>query len=185
MLFVHIKTIKNLVWPRIIQFEMIEKIYLSCNSPYYHHEIWKYRHCPLLSYFPVVVFLMWLCRHILSVASNTSSESWVFISITAVQCVQIIGYIMAQRSYSISFHMTHYLISIITKTCMKTLNIWNTCPVYHVECVSKSILSIICNAIYVVVFFNLHPFLFWRLCEYLYSKLPSPSNGIYESLAMV
>ena len=50
--------------------------------------------------------------------------------------VQIIGYVMACRSFS--FICTwHHLITMIVQTYLKTLNLQNACQIYFVACVSK------------------------------------------------
>ena len=50
--------------------------------------------------------------------------------------VQIVGYVLACRSCS--FDCTwHHLIIVILQTYLKTLNLWNACQIYFVECVSK------------------------------------------------
>ena len=59
-------------------------------------------------------------------------------------CVQIVGYVLACRSYSFVCTV-HHLIIIIVQTYLKTLNLWNSCQIYVVECVSKikDVLSVI------------------------------------------
>ena len=70
-------------------------------------------------------------------------------------CVQIVGYVMACRSYSFVSTL-HHLIIIIVQTYLQTLNLWNVCQIYFVECVSKieHILLVIHYSIYGVVCFQ-------------------------------
>ena len=50
--------------------------------------------------------------------------------------MQIIGYVLACRSYSFVC-TSHRLIIIIVQTYLWTLNLWNVYHIYFVECVSK------------------------------------------------
>ena len=50
--------------------------------------------------------------------------------------VQIVGYVLACRSYSFVCTL-HHIIIIIVQTYLKTLNLLNACQIYFVECVSK------------------------------------------------
>ena len=54
--------------------------------------------------------------------------------------VQIVGYVLACRSCSFVCTL-HHLIIIIVQTYLKTLNLWNACQIYFVECVRLSIFS--------------------------------------------
>ena len=58
--------------------------------------------------------------------------------------VQIVGYILAWRSYPFVCTL-HHLITIIVQIYLKTLNLYNASHIYFVECVSKikHILSVI------------------------------------------
>ena len=62
--------------------------------------------------------------------------------------VQIVGYVLACRSYSFACTLHH--LTIIVQTYLKTLDLWNVCQIYFVECVSKikHIISIILYTIY-------------------------------------
>ena len=58
--------------------------------------------------------------------------------------VQIVGYVLAWRSYSFICTL-HHLIIIIVQTYLKTLNLWNASQIYFIEYVSqiRHILSVI------------------------------------------
>ena len=101
----------------------------------------KYPPFPLLSYFSVVVCLRCLLHHILSLIAYTNLFSLLLCSLW---WVQIVGCVLACRSYSFVCTV-HHLIIIIEQTYMKTLNLQNACQIYFVECVSKikHILSVI------------------------------------------
>ena len=73
-----------------------------------------------------------------------------------ITCVQIIGYVLACRSYSFGCTLHHHII-IIVQTYLKTLNLWTACQMYVVECLSniKHILLVIHHTIYGTVCFNL------------------------------
>ena len=70
--------------------------------------------------------------------------------------VQIVGYVLACRSYSFVCTV-HHLIVIIVQTYLETLNLKNACQIYFVECVSKikHILSVIHYTICGAVYFSL------------------------------
>ena len=90
---------------------------------------------------------------ILSLIAYTFRENWDFVSIFIVLWilwyVYIVGYILACRSYSFVCTL-HHLIIIIVQTYQKTLNLWNACQIYSVDCVSKikHILSVIHHTIW-------------------------------------
>ena len=98
----------------------------------------KYQPFPLLSYFSVVVCLRCLLHHILSRIAYTFQENWDFLLVIrcTVWWVQIVGYVMSCRSSSFVCTL-HHLIIIIVQTYLLTLNLWNVCQIYFVECVSK------------------------------------------------
>ena len=50
--------------------------------------------------------------------------------------MQIVGYVLPCRSYSFVCTV-HHLIIIIVQTYLNTLNLYNACQIYFVECVSK------------------------------------------------
>ena len=141
-------------WP--ISVQVIEMIYLllmllsSSNR--------KYQPFPLLSYFSLVVCLRCLLHHILSRIANTFRENWDFVLIS-LWWVQIVGYVMACRSYSFLCTL-HHLIIIIVQTYLQTLNLWNVCQIYFIECVSKieHILLVISYSIYGAVCFQFTQF---------------------------
>ena len=66
--------------------------------------------------------------------------------------VQIVGYVLPCRSYSFVCTVHHPII-IIVQNYLKTLNLWNACQIYFVECVSKfkHILSVIHNTIHYTI----------------------------------
>ena len=67
----------------------------------------------------------------------------------------IVGYILGCRS-CLFVCTLHHLIIIIMQTYLKTLNLWNACQIYFVECVSKikHIFSVIHYTIYGAVCFQ-------------------------------
>ena len=69
--------------------------------------------------------------------------------------VQIFGYVLACRSCSLVCTL-HHLIIIIVQTYLRTLNLWNACQIYFVECVSKikPIFSVIHYTVYWAVCFQ-------------------------------
>ena len=73
--------------------------------------------------------------------------------------VQIVVYVMACRSYSFVCTLHHRII-IIVQTYLWTLNLWNVCQIYFVECVSKieHILLVIHYSIYGAVCFQFTQF---------------------------
>ena len=83
--------------------------------------------------------------------------------------LQIVGYILACRLYSFVCTL-HHLIIIIGQTYLKTLNLWNTCQIYLIECVSKitHILPVIHYRMYGAVF-SVYPFPLWWLRKYILS----------------
>ena len=73
--------------------------------------------------------------------------------------VEIVGHILACRSYSFVCTLHHLIIIIVqtyVQTYLKTLNLWNACQIYFVECVSKikHIISVIDYTICVAVCFQ-------------------------------
>ena len=110
----------------------------------------KYQPNPL-SYLP------WLCAsdvcyiifcHVLHIHSG---KTLILFSLLLCRLwwVQIFGYVLACRSCSFVSTL-HHLIIIIGQTCLRTLNLWNACQIYFVECVSKikHIFSVIHYTIY-------------------------------------
>ena len=80
----------------------------------------------------------------------------------------------------------HHLIIIIVQTYLKTLNLWNACQIYFVECVNeiKHILSVIYHTIYGAVCFQFAnlPCDDW---DDIYFVLLSSSNRKYGLLPIV
>ena len=80
----------------------------------------------------------------------------------------------------------HHLIIIIVQTYLRTLNVWNTCEIYFVECVSKikHIFSVIHYTIYGAMCFQFTHFPCddW---ENIHFVLLSSSNRQYELLSIV
>ena len=98
----------------------------------------KYPPFPLLSYFP------WLCAwdvcyiifcHLLHIRSGKIGNLF-SLSLCSLWLVQIFRYVLACRSYSFVCTVHHFII-IIVQIYLKTLNLWNACQIYFVECVSK------------------------------------------------
>ena len=83
--------------------------------------------------------------------------------------VQIFGYVLACKSCSFVCTL-HHLIIIIVRTYLRTLNLWNACQIYFVECVSKikHIFSVIHNTIYGAVCFQFTHFPLWWWREYTF-----------------
>ena len=79
-----------------------------------------------------------LLHHILSRIAYTFRQNGILFSslLCSLWWVQIVGYVMACRSYSFVCAL-HHLIIIIVQTYLLTLNLWNFCQLYFVECVSK------------------------------------------------
>ena len=111
-----------------------------------------------------ILFSLWLCR---------------------LWWVQIFGYVLAYRSCSFVGTL-HHLIIIIVQTYLRTLNLWNACQIYFVECVSKikHIFSVIHCTIYGAVCFQFTHFPCddW---ENIHLVLLSSSNREYELLFIV
>ena len=95
-----------------------------------------------------------LLHHILSLIANTFRETGNLFSLLlcSLWWVQIVGYVLYCRSYSF-LGTVHHLIIITVQTYLKTLNLWNACQIYFVECVSKikQILSVIHYAIHYTI----------------------------------
>ena len=100
--------------------------------------------------------------------------------------VQIVGYVLACRSYSFVCTV-HHLIVIIVQTYLETLNLKNACQIYFVECVSKikHILSVIHYTICGAVYFSLPISLVMIERIYIYFVSLSSSNRKYELLPIV
>ena len=115
------------------------KGYSSC---YYHHQIGSIHRSHCYHIFP------WLCAwdvcyiifcHLLHIRSGKTGNLFSLL-LCSLWWVQIFGYVLACRSYSFVCTV-HYLIIIIVQTYLKTLNLWNACQIYFVECVRLSIFS--------------------------------------------
>ena len=118
-------------------------IYSSC---YYHNQIGSIH---LSHYYHI---FSWLCAwdvcyiivcHLLHIRPWKTGNlfSWLLCS---WWWVQIVGCVLACRSYSFVCTVHHFII-IIVQSYLKTLNLQNACQIYFVECVSKTthILSVI------------------------------------------
>ena len=118
-------------------------IYSLC---YYHHQIGSihlshsYHICPWLWAWDVCYIT--LC-HLLNIRSGKTGNLFSSL-LCSLWLVQKVGCILPCRSYS-SVCTVHHLIIIIVQDYLKTLNWWNACQIYFVECVSKikNILSVI------------------------------------------
>ena len=129
-------------------------IYSSC---YYHHQIGRIH----LSHFYHI--FTWLCVwdacyimlcYLLHIHSRKTGNLFSLL-LCSVWWVQIIGYILSWRSYSFLCTLHHLIITIV-QTYLKTLNLWNACQIYFVECVNKirHILSVIHDTIRGIVCFQ-------------------------------
>ena len=98
-------------------------------------------------------------------------KPWILFSLLlhSLRWVQIVGYVLACRSYSLVCALYH-VIFIILQTYLNTLNLSNASQIYFVECVSKikHILSVIHHTIYGAVCFQFSVFPWWWLREYIY-----------------
>ena len=103
----------------------------------------------------MVAYLRWSYHHILSVASYTLAELFLF-PLIHLWYVQLIVCIMTWKSYSFAYTL-HYLIIIIMQTCLKAWDIKNACQLYYLKHVSKIklILSAIIDGIYRLCVFSL------------------------------
>ena len=156
-------------------------IYSSC---YCHHQIGSINlsHSYHIFPWPCVwdVYYIIFC-HVLHIHSGKTGI--VFSSLLcSLWCVQIVEYVMACRSYSFVCTLHHLIIIIV-----QTLNFWNVCQIYFVDCVSniEHILLVIHYSMYGAV-------LFFRLPNSLVMVeridcfvLLSLSNGKYEILSIV
>ena len=98
-----------------------------------------------VSTFPIVfIFFPWLCAwdvcyiifcHLLHIRSGKTGNL-LSLLLCSLWWVQIVGYVLPCRSYSFVCAV-HHLIIIIVQNYPKTLNLWNACQIYFVECVSK------------------------------------------------
>ena len=116
---------------------------------------------PLLSYFSVVVCLRCLLHHFLSCIACTFRENLDFVFSIIVQ------FMMRANSwirYGLQIVFGCLCITpshvIIVHTYLYTLNLWNVCQIYFVECVSKieHILLVIHYSIYGAVCFQFTKF---------------------------
>ena len=142
-------------------------MYSSC---YYHHQLESINlhHCYHI--FSVAVCLRCLLHHIPSLIEYTFRENRDFVFITISQFMMSANSRIHLACRSHSFVCTlHHLISTIVQSYLKTLNLWNVCKIYFVECVStiRHILSVIHNTIHGAVCFEIYPFPLWCLREYM------------------
>ena len=153
-------------------------IHSSC---YYHHQIWSIN----LTHYHI---FPWLCAwdvcyiifcHVLHIHSGKTGILFSLL-LCRLWRVQIFGYVLARRSCPFVYTL-HHLVIIIVKTYLRTLNLWNACPIYFVECVSKieHIFSVIRYTIYGAVCFQFTHFPCddW---ENIHFVLLSSSNRKYE-----
>ena len=134
-------------------------IYSSC---YYHHQIGSINlsHC----YHVFLWSCVWDVCYIIfcHVLHKHSGKTGILFSslLCSLWWLQlIVGYVMACRLYSFVCTL-HHLIIIIVQTNLQTLNLWNVCQIYFVECVSKieHILLVIHYSIYGAVCFQFTQF---------------------------
>ena len=83
-----------------------------------------------------------LLHHSLSLIAYTFRENrgLVWLLLCRLWWVQIFGYALACRSCSFACTL-HHLNIIIVQTYLRTLNLWNACQIYFVECVRLNIFS--------------------------------------------
>ena len=129
--------------------------YSVFEDDYYHNKIGSIHLSHCYHIFP------WLCAwdvcyiivcHLLHIRSWKTGNffSWLLCSLW---WVQIVGRVLACRSYSFVCIVHHLIIIIVQSYIKTTLNLQNACQIYFVECVSKTmrILSIthytICGAV--------------------------------------
>ena len=128
-------------------------IYSSC---YYHHQIGSIHLSHCYDIFP------WLCAwdicyiilcHLLYVHSGKTGNLFSLL-LCNLWWMQIVGYVLACRSYSFVCTL-HLLIIIIVKTYLKILKLYNAFQIYFVECLIKiqHILSVFHYTIYGTVCF--------------------------------
>ena len=156
-------------------------IHSSC---YYHHQIGSinltHHHIfPLLCAWDVCYIIF--C-HLLHIHSGKTG-----ILISSLLCrlwwVQIFRYVLACRSCSFVCTL-HHLFIIFVQTYLRTLNLWNACQIYFVECKIKHIFSVIHCTIYGAVSFQFTHF----PCDdwdNIHFVLLSSSNWKYEILSIV
>ena len=124
---------------------------------------------PLLSYFSVVVCQMFVRSYFCRVLHIHSGKTRILFSplLWSLWRVQIVGYVMACRWHSFVCTL-HYLIIIIVQTYLYTMNLWNVCQIYFVECVSKNehTLSYPLFNIWGCMF-SVYPIPSWWLREYI------------------
>ena len=128
--------------------------------------------------------------HLLHIRSGKTGNLFSLL-LCSLWWMQIVGYILACRSYSFVCTV-HHLIIVVVQTYLKTLRLWNACQIYFVECVSKikRILSVIYYAICGAVCFQFTPFPCddWKniyIYIYIYVVLLSSSNRKNELLPIV
>ena len=139
-------------------------IYSSC---YYYHQMGSINLTYCYHIFP------WLC------ACGACYIIFTYCIYIPRKPVQIVGCVLACRFCSF-ICIQHHLIIISVQTSLKTLDWWNACHIYSVECVSenKHILSVI------------HYIIYWAVCfqithlsgddwENIYFVLLSSSNRQY------
>ena len=145
-------------------------IYSSC---YYHHQIGSIHHSHCFHIFP------WLCAwdvcyiilcHLLYINSAKTGNLFSLV-LCSLWWVQIVGYVLAWRSYSFVCRL-HHLIIIIVQTLSEDIEL--------IKCLSdiifvskiKQILSVIHYNMWGYVF-SVYPFPSWWLREYTYFVLLS------------
>ena len=165
---------------------IISYIIIIHSSCYYHHQIGSIN----LTHYHI---FPWLCAwnvcwiifcHLLHIHSGKTGILFSLL-LCRLWWVQIFGYVLACRSCSFVCTLHHLIITIV-QTYLRTLNLWNACQIYFVECVSKIkyIFSVIHYAVYGAVCFQFTHF----PCDdwdNIHFVLLSSSNRKYELLSIV
>ena len=157
------------------------------NSCYYHHQIGSinlthcYHICPWLCAWDVCFIIF---RYVLQMHSGKTGILFSLL-LCSLWCVKIVGYILAYRSYSF-IGTLHHLIIVIVQTYLKTLNSYNACQLYFVECVWLNIFSQLSITKYMgPCVFSLPISLVMVERIYIYFVLLSSSNWKYEQVSIV
>ena len=136
----------------------------------------KYPSFPLFSYFPMVVCLRCLLHHILSLIVYTFRKNREFVSLVlcSLWWVQIVGYVLACRSYSFVCTL-HHLIIILVQTLSEDIELIKclsdiVCQVWVRLSILSQLSITICGAV-----FSAYQFPLWY---YPLFRVRSWNNGM-------